>query len=366
MENEASQFEDSSDRHIDEDTKLEDMISIDEDIEKNILEEKPRELELGMIFDSVGEVFDYYVKYGNEKGFPVKRRSSKKGDDGEVRWVIFACSRSGKTESTSKKAFKMHHLTKTGCKAKINAALMPDGKWRVTSIVLDHNHELTPGKIRSQKKNRTMGPHVKQKLEVKDQGSIMPTQNNASDEHKNERFGRMCNAFLHQVVDLAAGNEDKTRIVMQWIEQLSKELNKGDGDNQPTSLPLSQLYTSSTSDDIDSIAKESGINCSLSADHGKSRLPIKRKQSNVEQTVGKKKENNKKEKEGANGNIIREHTLEMDPIWGSIAMEFGGPQKSILLKEPTGGSKAMEFRISHIPNVGSFPHGNHPVTLTRT
>ncbi|KAF5196745.1 hypothetical protein FRX31_013678 [Thalictrum thalictroides] len=270
MENEASQFEDSSDKQIDEDAKIEDIISIDGDREKSIHEEKIRELELGMVFDSVGELFDYYVKYGNEKGFPVKRRSSKKGDDGEVRWVIFACSRSGKTESTPKKAFKWHHLTKTGCKAKINAALMPDGKWRVTSIVLDHNHELTPGKLRSQKKNRTMGPHVKQKLEVKDQATIVPKKNNDSDEHKNERFGRMCNAFLHQVVDLAASNEDKTRLVMQWIKQLSNELNKGEGlcgDNQPTSLPLSQLYTSSTSDDIDSMAKERGSNWSPSADH---------------------------------------------------------------------------------------------------
>ncbi|KAF9604936.1 hypothetical protein IFM89_011303 [Coptis chinensis] len=46
-----------------------------------------------MIFYSVADLFEYYLKYGNENGFPVKKRSSRTNDNGEVRWVAFACSR---------------------------------------------------------------------------------------------------------------------------------------------------------------------------------------------------------------------------------------------------------------------------------
>ncbi|KAF9600644.1 hypothetical protein IFM89_011227 [Coptis chinensis] len=89
----------------------------DEDIENVFVQEENKlELNVGMSFDSVAELFEYYLKYGNENGFLVNKRSSRTDDNGEVRWVAFACSRSSKTESTSRNAFKLHPITKTELK----------------------------------------------------------------------------------------------------------------------------------------------------------------------------------------------------------------------------------------------------------
>ncbi|CAK9188185.1 unnamed protein product [Ilex paraguariensis] len=77
----------------------------------------------------VDEIVEYYIRYGNGLGFPIKRRTSSKGDDGELRFETFACSRSGKSKSTSKNAFQMRLITKIDCKAKLRATICPDGMW---------------------------------------------------------------------------------------------------------------------------------------------------------------------------------------------------------------------------------------------
>ncbi|KAF5205438.1 hypothetical protein FRX31_004975 [Thalictrum thalictroides] len=88
----------TSDVYMNEDGR-DDMVNAHQDTENYInmekevnLEENIRMLEAGMTFDTIDELFEYYVNYGNENGFPVKRRSSKKGEYGEVRYVSFACS----------------------------------------------------------------------------------------------------------------------------------------------------------------------------------------------------------------------------------------------------------------------------------
>ncbi|KAF9594883.1 hypothetical protein IFM89_035044 [Coptis chinensis] len=96
------------------DKELEDTIDVDVGMENEFAqEEKVGDPEIGMVFDTAEGLFEYYTKYGSENGFPIKKRSSSKGDDGVVRWVLFTCSRSGKTESTSRNAFKLHPVTKT-------------------------------------------------------------------------------------------------------------------------------------------------------------------------------------------------------------------------------------------------------------
>ncbi|KAF5203682.1 hypothetical protein FRX31_006731 [Thalictrum thalictroides] len=74
----------TSDVYMNEDKK-DDMVKSHQDtqndmnMEKEVnLEENVRKLETGMTFDTIDELFEYYVNYGNENEFPVKRRSSKK------------------------------------------------------------------------------------------------------------------------------------------------------------------------------------------------------------------------------------------------------------------------------------------------
>ena len=42
--------------------------------ERNVIDK----LKIGMLFDSIDEMFTYYKAYGKQEGFPVKRRTCKK------------------------------------------------------------------------------------------------------------------------------------------------------------------------------------------------------------------------------------------------------------------------------------------------
>ena len=113
----------------------------------------------------------------------IKRtRSTKNGDDGVVRYVTIACSYAGKprirlnhlgikrTRSTN--PVKLKPQTKTDCKAQLGLVLCPNGKWILRSMVLGHNHGLSPSKTRFYKCNRIIEPHVKKKLELNDKAGI--------------------------------------------------------------------------------------------------------------------------------------------------------------------------------------------------
>ena len=118
-----------------EEDEIEDIKGVGSCNENEVVVEKTNETnepEIGMKFESERDLFEYYRKYGNEKGFPVKKRSSKKGVDGKVRWVVVSCAREGKPTSKAKNSYKLHPISKTNCKAKLCAVLGPNEKWKLT------------------------------------------------------------------------------------------------------------------------------------------------------------------------------------------------------------------------------------------
>ncbi|GER34520.1 FAR1-related sequence 3, partial [Striga asiatica] len=69
---------------------------------------------LGMVFKSQEEAYSYYSNYGIQKGFGVMKRSSKRGDDGVVRYFTFACVKNDqKKKSMGKNSFASKLSTKT-------------------------------------------------------------------------------------------------------------------------------------------------------------------------------------------------------------------------------------------------------------
>ena len=50
---------------------------------------------VGMRFYSTEEIKSFYQKYANVMGFGWKIRNSKKGDDGELNYLMLACTREG-------------------------------------------------------------------------------------------------------------------------------------------------------------------------------------------------------------------------------------------------------------------------------
>ena len=70
-----------------------------------------------MVFDSIVKLTEFYKMYGKETWFEVCKRTSSKGDDGELKYMTVACSRFGKEKCKSKNSFKLHQVIKMDCKA---------------------------------------------------------------------------------------------------------------------------------------------------------------------------------------------------------------------------------------------------------
>ncbi|XP_031276615.1 protein FAR-RED IMPAIRED RESPONSE 1-like [Pistacia vera] len=186
----------------------------------------------GMIFDLLDNLVQHYKSFGNKMGFEVIIRSSKKGYDGEVTNATLACSCIGKSCSNPVNAFKMHLVTKTDCKAQIGATVCSDGKWKICSVVFDHNHELnSPTKSRYFKSNRIIQPYVKRKLEVNDRAGIRPNKNfnsmlvEAGDAENFPFLQKDCRNYIEKVRRLRLGVGDAFAIQKDFLKMQNENSN---------------------------------------------------------------------------------------------------------------------------------------------
>ncbi|KAG6524864.1 hypothetical protein ZIOFF_014808 [Zingiber officinale] len=103
---------------------------------------------IGMTFISEDEVRNFYKSYAQNVGFGISKLGGKKGYDGKHKYFCFGCAKSGKIVSQAKNALYPRPSTKTNCKAKINVVIRNDDNFVISSVSLDHNHVLSPGKSR--------------------------------------------------------------------------------------------------------------------------------------------------------------------------------------------------------------------------
>lgn len=61
---------------------------------------------------------------------------------------------------------------KTECPAHVNICLTHEAKWRVSRVILEHNHEQSPGKSRFFKSNGVLDSSVKRILAINDKAGI--------------------------------------------------------------------------------------------------------------------------------------------------------------------------------------------------
>ncbi|XP_022883667.1 protein FAR1-RELATED SEQUENCE 5-like [Olea europaea var. sylvestris] len=121
-----------------------------------------------MMFNDDKEVYDFYKRYAYDVGFPVRKRNSKKGDDGLLKYATFTCSHEGRRPSNASGSLNPQPISQTDCKARISASLDSHGMWRINTVHLDHNHRTSPSKSRLYRCNRELSATVKRKLEVND------------------------------------------------------------------------------------------------------------------------------------------------------------------------------------------------------
>ncbi|KAG6515652.1 hypothetical protein ZIOFF_026081 [Zingiber officinale] len=128
--------------------------------------------EIGMTFSSEEEVRTFYNSYAQNVGFGICKLGGRNGDDGKQKYFSIGCAKNGRKVSQAKNILYPRPSTKTNCKAKINVAIRNDGNFVITSLCLEHNHILSPGKSRHFRCNKVLDSAIKRKLELNDQAGI--------------------------------------------------------------------------------------------------------------------------------------------------------------------------------------------------
>ncbi|XP_038680234.1 protein FAR-RED IMPAIRED RESPONSE 1-like [Tripterygium wilfordii] len=129
---------------------------------------------VGMLFQDLDEVFGYYKRNGQRKGFSVKRRTVNKDKAGMIKYVTFTCGRSDKCISKSENFVNPRSNAKNECKARMSARIAKDGKWEISKFLDVHNHAMSPTQSRYFSCNRDINTHVKRQLEINDIAGIRP------------------------------------------------------------------------------------------------------------------------------------------------------------------------------------------------
>ncbi|XP_024028868.1 protein FAR-RED IMPAIRED RESPONSE 1-like [Morus notabilis] len=120
--------------------------------------------ETGMVFDSLDSLYEYYRQYGRQEGFGVKKKTSRPSPCGKLKFMSLSCNRAGKSMSHKQNYLTPNPLTRIECKARVNATMFEDGKCKINSVALNHNHELSPSKSQFYSCNREKVIGVRRKL----------------------------------------------------------------------------------------------------------------------------------------------------------------------------------------------------------
>jgi hypothetical protein len=126
-----------------------------------------------MIFDTLTDVEKFYKSYAHDNGFSVRVGQHKKGNEG-ILFKRYYCAREGfrkesqkhATDESSKKRKTPNVLeTRCGCPAHIVVKLESDKKYRIFSMVDEHNHGfVSPDKRHLLRSNRNVSERAKSTL----------------------------------------------------------------------------------------------------------------------------------------------------------------------------------------------------------
>ena len=125
-----------------------------------------------MIFDTLTDVEDFYKSYAHDAGFSVRIGQQKKQNE-EILIKRYLCSREGYKKEDEKNVTdasgnkRTHNVMekRCGCQARIVVNLGSDKKYRIVSMVEQHNHDfVSPDKRQFLRSNRMVSKRVKSTL----------------------------------------------------------------------------------------------------------------------------------------------------------------------------------------------------------
>jgi hypothetical protein len=132
---------------------------------------------VGMMFDFKEEVFSYYKQYTKQIGFGVTKRSCTLGDDGNVGYFTIACLREGKSKSKTSNIVRPKPMERMGCKENINANISLDGRFTLSSVVLERTYVVSSSKAKYFRCHKKLNSHVKRKIEQLDDAGFRQNKN---------------------------------------------------------------------------------------------------------------------------------------------------------------------------------------------
>ena len=89
-----------------------------------------------------------------------------------LKHVFLQCSRGGQPRPRGSNLAKARPQCKVECSAHLNVICTKEGKWRVSQVLLEHNHEQSPSKFWFFKSNRALDENVRRKLVLNEQAGI--------------------------------------------------------------------------------------------------------------------------------------------------------------------------------------------------
>ncbi|XP_041020467.1 protein FAR1-RELATED SEQUENCE 5-like [Juglans microcarpa x Juglans regia] len=134
----------------------------------------------GMEFESEKEFTAYYKRYAKQEGFGVRTQRTKRDDDGKAVYVTVGCARGGKYRPRHSNISRPRPTTKTDCKVKVNASLSKNGKWVITTVDIDneHNHiTVSPKKTRLLRSHKCLDEYSQKMLDLNDRAGIRMNKN---------------------------------------------------------------------------------------------------------------------------------------------------------------------------------------------
>ncbi|XP_028078415.1 protein FAR1-RELATED SEQUENCE 5-like [Camellia sinensis] len=132
--------------------------------------EEPKQ---GMRFTPKQEVYAFYAKYAKHFGFAIAYGTQNFGNDGELKYFGIECTRARMRRKRSEvNPLEPSLSSKNDCKAKLRGSLQKDGTYKLTTVVLEHTHDLVPSDSWHFAMNKRILTPVKRRLEINDEAGI--------------------------------------------------------------------------------------------------------------------------------------------------------------------------------------------------
>ena len=105
------------------------------------------EIFLGQVVNNKDEAYNLYQEYAFRKGFSVRKGRELYYDNEKkiTRFKEFYCSKEGFKNNESEGEVSYERVdSRTNCKAMVRFNVSKEGVWKITKLVLDHNHDFVP------------------------------------------------------------------------------------------------------------------------------------------------------------------------------------------------------------------------------